>query len=277
MGRIGLRRAEARHRRQTLRRQILRKQERLARPIGLRRRISRGADKPAALDPSACVILRRFVEPGESACAKSFAGADRRSAAAPATAAPGPGDSPGGGPGGDLPGDNPGGALPGDTPVRRGLRTADRIADSCRTGRPRGRRDPAAPAEAVAAEFGEGIVLADQPREFRQRVVGRRRGLGAAAIGSLDRKRAVLSSAITNPIPVLGGHPDPMAGTVPALWSAPTGSPADRAQSAPSYRISPGASTPNSFNPEARTVTTPWTSARRATVSSGSSRIMKRK
>ena len=45
----------------------------------------------------------------------------------------------------------------------------------------------------------------------------------------------------------------------------------------PYYRISVGAWTPRTANPDARTETTPWTMARRAFVISASSLIMKRK
>src|SRR5262249_21984228 len=112
------------------------------------------------------------------------------------------------------------------------------------------------------AELGKGIILTDQPGKLGQWIVGRRGRTRATPQGiARSETRGVVVRHTKPDFGTLGG-PEAVQAKVPA--HAPLHGPR---HPAPSYRISPGAPTPNILNPEARTVTTPWTSARRATVS----------
>src|SRR5262249_9629922 len=121
---------------------------------------------------------------------------------------------------------------------------------------------------AFATRGNEGLVLADQAREFRERIV---LGRGERTIRTVPRIRVGTLRTITRVV----GHLLPPASASRSVygWNSTTLPDAFEQD----HRISSGALTPSKSSPEARIMTTPWTRARRARVSCGSSWIMKRK
>src|SRR5262249_35049207 len=120
--------------------------------------------------------------------------------------------------------------------------------------------------------------LADQPRQFRQRIaLGAAGGIwiAAAAVVVLRGIRSVLISIShrDDASPSTGSQIVRQTnGHLPVPSHIPM-----RTANTPIYRISVGAWTPRTARPDARTETTPWTNASRAFVISASSSIMKRK
>src|ERR1700760_3908843 len=127
---------------------------------------------------------------------------------------------------------------------------------------------------------GERIVLSDQSSQFPQRIAlgACRRVLFVAVIV------AARSSEWSTLISISHRGDAPPSGKLPTRFykrtdcrQVPSHIPMRKPLPLLNYRISSGASTPKMAKPDARTETTPWTSANRAFVISASLFIMKRK
>src|SRR6186997_2751987 len=130
----------------------------------------------------------------------------------------------------------------------------------CRSGRTR----------LVAAEIRKRIVLSNQPRKFGQRIAG------GTVSGARDRPvRWIVGRIISGVIvvPHMRFHNSRVLWTDAASRLRLT----DHLKRSPVHLISSGAPTPRMDNPLPNTVTTPWTNASLAKVTSRLSFIMKRK
>src|ERR1700743_1319931 len=128
-----------------------------------------------------------------------------------------------------------------------------------------------------ASHAAKRIGLTDQPREFGQRIAfapGRRMLIIAVIVVVIGGKKSVLISISHRDHASPSGKPPThpllqtnrlLPDTLTRAQTSPQGS-AEHAALVPVYRISTGASTPRTASPDARTETTPWTSASRAFV-----------
>jgi hypothetical protein len=127
-------------------------------------------------------------------------------------------------------------------------------------------------------QMGERISLTNQACELGERIAlsSSSRMLIVIAIIAIVRRIAsvLISISHRDDASPVGKAAYPLSNE-PAAAGCSHRSPYER--DAPLYRISSGAWTPRTANPDARTETTPWTKASRAFVISASSLIMKRK
>ena len=133
-----------------------------------------------------------------------------------------------------------------------------------RGGRRRVRRRPS------AGELRERIVLPDQSGQLGERIAAA--GVVALARRAPGAPRGIVRSVGSQRIIVRHTHSVSGTGAALGRFCNVPHSGTERDQ-----RISSGASTPSKANPDARTMTTPCTRARRAIVICGSFWIMKRK
>ena len=129
------------------------------------------------------------------------------------------------------------------------------------------------------------VLLANQPREFRKRVIRRLRGLWPRPPVCIIVAVSAIAIVVRHPATFFNraGSTQPFIPAASFVDSPQRRTPqghhprANQRRLTRPHRISSGAPTPSKRRPEASTVMTAWTSARRATVNSSSSCLMKRK